>query len=259
MVAAVAIKLIHRGGSKVGSVRCLSVLPTHQNCGAGTMLLKRAESVCRGLGCGEVNVDVMMRLSRVKSWLTSRGYKSRGGGAWTGDGCAGDAVPYLTFAKDLSKPPESTSNNPSSGSTTNTQAEAPAPPPDALLSFASALLDAFRDMPVDPQPATQESLPPAHPQAATTSMPLAPSADAAEAILQAADAGCAGSEGGGAETLEGLLGVLMGQLGTPSGREQFEALVAAQDGNVLGTRVDPTIFDDEEFEILEVGVRARED
>ncbi len=58
MLAAVAVKVERLGGSRVGVLRCLSVLPSRQGSGIGGIMLRRVESVCRGLGCSSARLDV---------------------------------------------------------------------------------------------------------------------------------------------------------------------------------------------------------
>lgn len=217
MVGALALAIDKEGASKIAKLSCLSVHPKHQRKGVGSLLLCKAEATCRALGCSKARLDFEVARDDFAPWLHRRGYQACGGGTWE---CGEVFVPFVSYAKDLNNPHQ----NP-------TPTEPPLRLPDKglldLLDITSALADSMPVVDVKGSDSPLEF---------NGGGPVG---------LGGLGGGLGGGECGSGNRqgvgLEDLLGVLMSQLGTTEGRAEFTALVEADEPNVLGKPILPTI------------------
>uniref|UniRef100_A0A7S2WC10 N-acetyltransferase domain-containing protein n=1 Tax=Rhizochromulina marina TaxID=1034831 RepID=A0A7S2WC10_9STRA len=226
VVASVRLQLDDDAGLGRGKMAILTALAVHPDWrgkGVGSLLLRKCEASSRGLGCRSISIDLPMSAESVQSWLSRRGWKQLGGGLWEGDGYD-RAMNYVTYVRDLtckpgsgapiSAPASSVVADPSPGSSTVADA-------GIALGLATSMAELLG------------SLPPAGAaDAAGSALPAPAQAPAAPPRPPAAAA-----SGTGGEDLEGLLGQLMSQLQTESGRAQFTALATAEEANSFGKPV----------------------
>mmetsp|Transcript_16450 Transcript_16450/g.19460 ORF Transcript_16450/g.19460 Transcript_16450/m.19460 type:complete len:259 (-) Transcript_16450:85-861(-) len=224
---------------KNAHLRCLSVLSSRQGLGIGSQLLRKAEAMCRGHGCLSVKIDISMQRNNIIEWLKKNGYKNLAGGAWMHDGVV-DVTQYLTMVKDLTKP-EPTTPIVTSKEQIKEQAEQVPnlPQIDPNMSEILELTQAFAKSldgnadSMEVEFTNSETLSSSGMDTTSTSTSTSTSSSVGLTLTLGDD-----FEGGHSDNLEDLLGSLMSQLKTPSGKQQFDDLVAAEERNILGVQLD---------------------
>ena len=81
-VARLAMEVEEGGTLKSALVDVLAVPPSCQSAGAGTFILKKAENVAKGMGCGMCNLSVGQWDDKIQKWVKARGYDEYGGELW---------------------------------------------------------------------------------------------------------------------------------------------------------------------------------
>jgi N-acetylglutamate synthase-like GNAT family acetyltransferase len=242
---------------KEAQIRCFSVLKSKQGQNIGNQLLRITEAICRGHGCSNVKIDIAMVRNDIIEWFKRYGYKNMAGGAWMHDAVV-DATQYLTMMKDLTKPDnfQKTTHNHETKPIVQSQASTE-PVPDtmsSLLELTQAFAESLGDLPdFDNEGDEMQveygdsmnsnmtfNLPIKSSSKNTEIPPTSTSTSTSTSMSTSTSTGnsCNGSENG--PDLEDLLGILMSQLKTPSGKQQFDELVAAEERNVLGIPINPT-------------------
>lgn len=264
VVAAAAMLVFggRAGATRSAQLLVLAVKPEVQGTGAGTFLLQRCESVCRGLGCRSLGIEVAAHRDVVHEWLKRRGWTETGGGLWSEEQWFARPTPHLILSKDL------TALSPLHDASAGSGVLLPVPPlaADAAVALpltadeaaAAAVLAApapaagHGDEPASTGDSGERgtgeandiaaALDLAHTMAEFVASLPDPGLDAAAVGAEAPGnhGGAAVPEGGADNNdLESLVGNLMAQLNTNDGREEFARLVQAEEPNVMGVQLMP--------------------
>ena len=217
--------------SKECFIDVMAVRREFQGKGAGTYLLKKAENVAKGMGCGVSVIGVGMWMKGFLGWAERRGYVQGGGELWQEEKMG--KVPQEirdSIKAETNVPPMMVRLKKSlsgAGSTSKGSTEKPAVRSDiaefmkgkgAEMDFIGGLAGILNALPSTSQEASSPSSSPSHPHS----------------NVQSRNGSGLKNVSGDDTNLESLVGDLLKALKTDEGRKEFKRLAVKDGDNMEG-------------------------